>query len=329
MVIPTRMFHPPPPPPPPPPPRPPSPLLTPRPPPNQVPSVLKRQERRRLAEVSLRSVKHHLTGEEVLALGTSAQEYQLSARIIAETRLIVRETRRPPPCPTSTPHRDCRYDACAVKSDDVCYVQSSEKWIDMSPSPAEYENFYGDLYDVHFFEPRQVTGCHCHLHHHHHPTTTTTTTHHSPLSVPRSGRVQPQPAAAARLRRRPVHGEGGDVVRAPQRRVGADGGAAADGARREPAAELAARVGAEGHARLRRHQLPGASPSRLPLHHLHIHHHPHYLSHHHLLQPIPPQYGCWTIVTPPWTDASTDFETGFDQNDEEKLECCVESTVRW
>ena len=45
--------------------------------------------------------------------------------------------------------------------------------------------------------------------------------------------------------------------------------------------------------------------------------------------PSPPQYGCWTIVTPPWTDASTDFETGFDQNDEEKLECCVESTVRW
>ena len=42
-----------------------------------------------------------------------------------------------------------------MKSDDVCYVQSSEKWIDMSPSPAEYENFYGDLYDVHFFEPRQ------------------------------------------------------------------------------------------------------------------------------------------------------------------------------
>ena len=25
----------------------------------------------------------------------------------------------------------------------------------MSPSPAEFENFYGDLYDVHFFEPRQ------------------------------------------------------------------------------------------------------------------------------------------------------------------------------
>ena len=33
-------------------------------------------------------------------------------------------------------------------------------------------------------------------------------------------------------------------------------------------------------------------------------------------------------MTPPWTDASTDFETGFDQNDAEKLECCVESTVR-
>ena len=70
-------------------------------------SVLKNG--RRLAEVSLRSVKHHLTGEEVLALGTSAQEYQLSARmllIVGDASTILRYKRRPPaprPRPTSPP----------------------------------------------------------------------------------------------------------------------------------------------------------------------------------------------------------------------------------
>ena len=68
-------------------------------------SVLKNG--RRLAEVSLRSVKHHLTGEEVLALGTSAQEYQLSARmllIVGDASTILRyDATRPPPCPTSLP----------------------------------------------------------------------------------------------------------------------------------------------------------------------------------------------------------------------------------
>ena len=61
-------------------------------------SVLKNG--RRLAEVSLRSVKHHLTGEEVLALGTSAQEYQLSARmllIVGDASTILRCARRVPP----------------------------------------------------------------------------------------------------------------------------------------------------------------------------------------------------------------------------------------
>ena len=67
-------------------------------------SVLKNG--RRLAEVSLRSVKHHLTGEEVLALGTSAQEYQLSARmllIVGDASTILRyDARRARP--TSPPH---------------------------------------------------------------------------------------------------------------------------------------------------------------------------------------------------------------------------------
>ena len=63
-------------------------------------SVLKNG--RRLAEVSLRSVKHHLTGEEVLALGTSAQEYQLSARmllIVGDASTILRYDATPAPMP--------------------------------------------------------------------------------------------------------------------------------------------------------------------------------------------------------------------------------------
>ena len=39
------------------------------------------------------------------------------------------------------------------------------------------------------------------------------------------------------------------------------------------------------------------------------------------------QYGCWTIVTPPWTDGS-DYETGFTQNSEDLPPCCTTSTVR-
>ena len=70
-------------------------------------SVLKNG--RRLAEVSLRSVKHHLTGEEVLALGTSAQEYQLSARmllIVGDASTILRYERRARPhVPAPRPRR--------------------------------------------------------------------------------------------------------------------------------------------------------------------------------------------------------------------------------
>ena len=180
----------------------------------------------------------------------------------------------------------CRYDACAVKSDDVCYVQSSEKWIDMSPSPAEYENFYGDLYDVHFFEPRQGA-------YNRNPK--------PPLAFAVGRYTGKEGTSYARL-----NDEWGQMV---VLRLTAHG---------ENQPQNSPHGWDGGHARLRRHQLPGAYPPAAL---------------HHLLAPTPttsppppPQYGCWTIVTPPWTDASTDFETGFDQNDAEKLEY-VESTV--
>ena len=38
-------------------------------------------------------------------------------------------------------------------------------------------------------------------------------------------------------------------------------------------------------------------------------------------------YGCWTIVTPPWTEGS-DYEVGFTQNSEDLPPCCTSSTVR-
>ena len=39
------------------------------------------------------------------------------------------------------------------------------------------------------------------------------------------------------------------------------------------------------------------------------------------------EYGCWTIVTPPWTEGNN-YETGFTQNSVDLPPCCTSSTVR-
>ena len=85
--------------------------------------------------VTLRAVKHHRTGQTIEPLGGTAfgqLKPAFAVLIVGDDNTIL------------------RYDACYVISDGSCYEQSF-KWIDMSTSNSE--DYYGDLYDVFFFDP--------------------------------------------------------------------------------------------------------------------------------------------------------------------------------
>lgn len=86
---------------------------------------------RRLSEISLRAVKHHKIDKEVQILGGGTR-VALMAIVVGDDNSIL------------------RYDPCAIESDGICFEQSF-RWIDMST--AYFEDYYGDLYDVHFFDP--------------------------------------------------------------------------------------------------------------------------------------------------------------------------------
>lgn len=87
---------------------------------------------RRLNTVTLRSVKHFMTGDQVQILGGGGFSPARMVMIVGDFNTIL------------------RYDPCAITSEGVCFEQSF-KWIDMSIS--FFEDFYGDLYDVFLFDP--------------------------------------------------------------------------------------------------------------------------------------------------------------------------------
>jgi hypothetical protein len=87
---------------------------------------------KRLNEVNLRSVKHHTTND-IVKLANGQTKTARAVIIVGDHSTIL------------------RYDPCAVMSLGECY-EASYKWIDMSLS--YFEDYYGDLHDVYFFDPK-------------------------------------------------------------------------------------------------------------------------------------------------------------------------------
>jgi hypothetical protein len=159
-----------------------------------------------------------------------------------------------------------RYDPCAVTSDDGQCFEQSGKWIDMSIS--NYEDFYGDLYDVHLFDP--VLG----------------------IDPSRNDRPALAYAVGKFI--------GRDGVNYPYTRLNAPFGQM-----------VILRLTAHGQKH------PQNSPHGWAARPTHTCNDPN-------------AYGCWTIVTPPWTEGQN-FLIGFSQNQasaDEIPTCCTISTVR-
>ena len=199
---------------------------------------------RRLNEVNLRAVKHHIT-DDTVRMGNGQTKPAREVLIVGDHSTIL------------------RYDPCAVLSLGECY-DASYKWIDMSIS--YFEDFYGDLYDVHFFDPTVPT---------------------------RTDSSRPPLAFAV-----------GDFQ-------GRDGNTYSY-------TRLNQEFGQMVVLRLTAHGQP--QPQNSP---------------HGWIQKVAThtcndadyQYGCWAIVTPPWTEGS-DYEIGFTQNSQDLPPCCSSSTVR-
>ena len=199
---------------------------------------------RRLNEVNLRAVKHHIT-DEVVRMGNGQTKPARAVLIVGDHSTIL------------------RYDPCAVLSAGECY-DASYKWIDMSLS--YFEDFYGDLYDVHFFNP----------------TVPTRTDQTAPPLAFAVGDFQGRDGNTYSYTR--LNQEFGQMV---VLRLTAHG---------QPQPQNSPYGWAQ---RVQSHTCNDADYS----------------------------YGCWTIVTPPWTEGS-DYETGFTQNSQDLPPCCTSSTVR-
>ena len=88
---------------------------------------------KRLDEVNLRAVKHSFTNDVIEPTQDGTVPKARAVMVVGDYSTIL------------------RYDPCAViTADGKCYQQVSDRWIDMSLS--YYEDFYGDLYDVHMFD---------------------------------------------------------------------------------------------------------------------------------------------------------------------------------
>ena len=197
---------------------------------------------RRLNTITLRSVKHHRTGQQVQPLGgIGVSRPAIRVLVVGDENTIL------------------RYEPCAVTSgaEQTCYGQSF-RWIDMSIS--YYEDYYGDLYDVHFFNPVQPTQ-------------------------------NPKPPLAY----------------AVGKFRGRDGSAFAYTRLNSQYGQLVV-LRLTAHGQVQPQNSPHGWSSRAS---------------HTCIDAN--GYGCWTIVTPGWTEGLT-YEQGFDQNTDDPPTCC--STAR-
>lgn len=197
---------------------------------------------RRLTEISLRAVKHHKIDKEVQVSGGGTKR-ALMVIIVGDDNSIL------------------RYDPCAKENAGGCFEQSGE-WIDMST--LEFEDFYGDLYDVHLFDP----------------------------TVPSRGdELPPLAFAVGRFRGK-------------------------DGPNAYAYSQLNSLHGQLVLYRLTAHgqKQPQNSPHGWDQKSTHTCIDAKY------------SYGCWTLVTPPWTEGA--YLVGFSQNSENLPDCCVASAIR-
>lgn len=199
---------------------------------------------RRLNEVSLRAVKHHKTDATVKLANGQAKPAR-EVLIVGDDTTIL------------------RYDPCAVLSLGECY-EASYKWIDMSIS--FFEDFYGDLYDLHFFDP----------------------------TVPTIQNNQRPPIAFAV----------GDFK-------GRDGNTYAYTRLNQDFGQMVV-LRLTAHGQTQPQNSPHGWTSKVATH---------------TCNDVDYSYGCWALVTPPWTEGS-DYEIGFTQNSEDLPPCCTSSTVR-
>ena len=193
---------------------------------------------RRLNTITLRSVKHHKTGQQVQPLGGIGEiRPAIRVLVVGDENTIL------------------RYEPCAVTSgaEQTCYGQSF-RWIDMSIS--YYEDYYGDLYDVHFFDPVQSTQ-------------------------------NPKPPLAYAI----------------GKFRGRDGSAFAYSRLNSQYGQLVV-LRLTAHGQVQPQNSPHGWVSRAS---------------HTCIDAN--SYGCWTIVTPGWTEGLT-YEQGFDQNTDDPPTCC-------